>query len=95
MDLLKHIVINYRGGETLQGTIDILEIFRGRADAAKCQEHILSIPPYQMPVSLLLAAQILGDQRPGRHITCMNLCDSGCSCPIGTLCEQGGPWCCP
>lgn len=47
----------------------------------------LYIPPYQMPVSLAVAEQILGDQGPGRQITCTNFCDSGCSCPVWTLSE--------
>lgn len=47
----------------------------------------LCIPCYQIPVSLAVTEQILGNQAPGRHITCMNFCDSGHSCPVWTLGE--------
>lgn len=49
----------------------------------------LYIPRFQMPVSLAVANPSLGTRVPGRHITCMNFCDSGCSCPVWTLNEIG------
>lgn len=33
--------------------------------------------------------QIPGDQGPGRHRMCVNLCDSGCNCPGWALREPG------
>lgn len=52
--------------------------------------HIfLYLSPYQMPELRIVAEQILGDQGPGRHITCVNLCDSGCSCPVGHWVKKG------
>lgn len=45
-------------GTALQGTIDILEIFRGRADVAQCQTHSLLHPSLPDAGSLLLSAQI-------------------------------------